>query len=82
VKYLYEYFLIILFLSVMANTTRTQLALGIGEFDRYTVSDETTITFCLKELKSLLAFSESVGIPVSINFETAGRYLKLFHLLL
>ncbi|RLU17917.1 hypothetical protein DMN91_010156 [Ooceraea biroi] len=46
---------------VMANTTRTQLALGIGEFERYTVSEnsQTSITFCLKELRSLLTFSEN-----------------------
>ncbi|XP_026828941.1 cell cycle checkpoint control protein RAD9A [Ooceraea biroi] len=64
---------------VMANTTRTQLALGIGEFERYTVSEnsQTSITFCLKELRSLLTFSENVGVPVSVHFETAGRPMLL-----
>lgn len=71
----------LLFLSVIANITRTQLALGIGEFDRYAVSNETTITFCLKEFRSLLTFSESAGIPVGVNFEAAGRYLELYHFL-
>lgn len=58
----------------MVNTTRTQLALGIGEFDRYTVGNETSVTFCLKEVRALLTFSESVGVPITANFETAGRY--------
>jgi len=58
----------------MVNTTRTQLAFGTGEFDRYVMGNETTITFCLKEVRALLTFSESIGIPMNINFETAGRY--------
>ncbi|KAL6258871.1 hypothetical protein P5V15_010816 [Pogonomyrmex californicus] len=63
--------------SVMVNTTRTQLALGIGEFDRYTIGNETSITFCLKEFRASLIFSESVGIPITANFETAGRPILL-----
>ncbi|XP_012220817.1 cell cycle checkpoint control protein RAD9A [Linepithema humile] len=59
--------------SVMANTMRTQLVLGVREFDRYTVDSETIITFCLKEVRALLTFSESVGVHISLNFETAGR---------
>ncbi|XP_012532856.2 cell cycle checkpoint control protein RAD9A [Monomorium pharaonis] len=59
--------------SVMVNTTRTQLALGIGEFDRYTIGNETSVTFCLKEVRALLVFSESVGVPITANFGTAGR---------
>lgn len=59
----------------MSNITRTQLALGRGEFDDYQVGHETVITFCMKELKAILAFSESVNLPVHLNFETAGRYI-------
>ncbi|KYN42615.1 Cell cycle checkpoint control protein RAD9A [Trachymyrmex septentrionalis] len=59
--------------SVMVNTTRTQLAFGIGEFDRYTIGNETSITFCVKEFKALLVFSESVGVPITASFGTAGR---------
>lgn len=63
----------------MINTTRTQLALGVGEFERYTVGNQTVITFCLKEFRALLTFSESVGVPVTAHFETAGRYIfKLY----
>ncbi|EFN67003.1 Cell cycle checkpoint control protein RAD9A [Camponotus floridanus] len=63
--------------SIMVNTTRTQLAFGTGEFDRYIMGNETTITFCLKEVRALLTFSESIGIPININFETAGRPMLL-----
>lgn len=62
----------------MVNTTRTQLALGIGEFDRYTIGNETSVTFCLKEVRALLAFSESVGVSIIASFGTAGRYTSNF----
>ncbi|XP_018395540.1 PREDICTED: cell cycle checkpoint control protein RAD9A [Cyphomyrmex costatus] len=59
--------------SLIVNTTRTQLAFGIGEFDRYMIGNETSVTFCLKEVKALLVFSESVGVPITASFGTAGR---------
>ncbi|KAL0131893.1 hypothetical protein PUN28_003034 [Cardiocondyla obscurior] len=59
--------------SVMPNITRTQVVLGAGEFNRYTVNNETNVTFCLKEVKALIAFSESANVPITINFEIAGR---------
>ncbi|KAG5326272.1 RAD9A protein, partial [Pseudoatta argentina] len=59
--------------SLMVNTIRTQLAFGIGEFDRYTIGNETSVTFCLKEVKALLVFSESVGVPITASFGIAGR---------
>lgn len=57
----------------LSNTTRTQLAFGKGEFDRYDIDSETSITFCMKEFKSILNFAEIVNIPISIYFEGAGR---------
>ncbi|XP_003706330.2 cell cycle checkpoint control protein Rad9 [Megachile rotundata] len=59
--------------SGLSNTTRTQLALGKGEFDRYDINSETSITFCMKEFKSLLTFAELVGVPIGTYFEGAGR---------
>ncbi|XP_020279673.1 cell cycle checkpoint control protein RAD9A isoform X2 [Pseudomyrmex gracilis] len=63
--------------SVMVNTTRTQLALSVGEFDRCIVGNETTITFCLKEVRAFLTFSESAGVPITVNFETTGKPMLL-----
>ncbi|XP_017881654.1 cell cycle checkpoint control protein RAD9A [Ceratina calcarata] len=57
----------------LSNTTRTQLVLAKGEFNRYDVSSETAITFCMKEFKSILSFAETVGASVSIYFGAAGR---------
>ncbi|XP_076232409.1 cell cycle checkpoint control protein Rad9 isoform X3 [Calliopsis andreniformis] len=59
--------------SGLSNTTRTQLALGRGEFDRYDISGDRAITFCMKEFKAFLIFAENVGIPVSIYFEEPGK---------
>ncbi|KAK9303742.1 hypothetical protein QLX08_004623 [Tetragonisca angustula] len=59
--------------SGLSNTIRTQFALGKGEFDRYDIGSETSITFCVKEFKSFLNFAESVVTPISIYFEEAGR---------
>ncbi|KOX71424.1 Cell cycle checkpoint control protein RAD9A [Melipona quadrifasciata] len=59
--------------SGLSNTIRTQFALGKGEFDRYDIGSETSITFCVKEFKSFLNFAESVVTPISMYFEEAGR---------
>ncbi|XP_076755058.1 cell cycle checkpoint control protein Rad9 isoform X2 [Xylocopa sonorina] len=59
--------------SGLSNTTRTQLAFGKGEFDRYEIGNETSITFCMKEFKSILSFAEMLGLSVNIYFEGAGR---------
>ncbi|XP_011869320.1 PREDICTED: cell cycle checkpoint control protein RAD9A [Vollenhovia emeryi] len=59
--------------SAMVNITRSQLALGVGEFDRYAIENETSVTFCLKEARALLAFSETASVPVTASFGTAGR---------
>ncbi|XP_012286979.1 cell cycle checkpoint control protein RAD9A [Orussus abietinus] len=59
--------------SDLCNITRTQLALARGEFDHYVMKEDTSITFCMKEFRALLNFSELVGLPVSIHFESAGR---------
>lgn len=57
----------------LSNTTRTQVALGKGEFDQYDIGSETSITFCMKEFKSILTFAEIANIPITIYFEGAGR---------
>ncbi|KZC09657.1 PREDICTED: cell cycle checkpoint control protein RAD9A [Dufourea novaeangliae] len=59
--------------SGLSNTTRTQVALGKGEFDKFDINSDTSITFCMKEFKAFLNFSETVGIPLSMFFEQAGK---------
>ncbi|KAL0818204.1 hypothetical protein ABMA28_008710 [Loxostege sticticalis] len=52
---------------------RTQISLKPAEFDSYTIGEETTITFTLKEFKALLAFAEALNLPLQLHFETTGR---------
>ncbi|KAF7998000.1 hypothetical protein HCN44_009398 [Aphidius gifuensis] len=56
-----------------SHVTRTQLSLSIGEFDNYTVGENSCVTFCLKELRSILSFAEQVMVPIDITFESAGK---------
>lgn len=51
----------------------TELCLSSEEFDHFVVSLQTSITFCLKELRGLLVFAESTGLPISVYFDEPGR---------
>ncbi|KAL1261510.1 hypothetical protein QQF64_006775 [Cirrhinus molitorella] len=50
----------------------TELCLSAEEFDHFAVSTQTSITFCLKELRGLLVFAESSGLPISMYFDEPG----------
>lgn len=43
------------------------------EFENYKITENTTITFCMRELRAILHFAESLNISVSANFETGGK---------
>ncbi|XP_052261138.1 cell cycle checkpoint control protein RAD9A-like isoform X5 [Dreissena polymorpha] len=51
----------------------TNLSLEPEEFDNCQVGVDTEVTFCLKELRAILAFSEVTTLPLTLTFETAGR---------
>ncbi|KAL2077848.1 hypothetical protein ACEWY4_027352 [Coilia grayii] len=55
----------------------TELCLSSEEFDHFSVSLQTSITFCLKELRGLLVFAESTGLPISVFFDDPGRPVVL-----
>ena len=52
---------------------RTQMTLVPEEFDSFQVGVDTEVTFCLKELRAILAFSESANMPLSVHFESPGK---------
>ncbi|KAL4223119.1 Cell cycle checkpoint control protein rad9b [Mactra antiquata] len=51
----------------------TNLSLQPEEFDYCQIGVDTEVTFCLKELRAILGFSEVTTLPVTLKFETAGR---------
>ncbi|XP_077465007.1 cell cycle checkpoint control protein RAD9A isoform X2 [Stigmatopora argus] len=63
--------------SAQSKATLTELFLTSEEFKHFAVRAQTSITFCLKELRGLLPFAETVGLPISIYFDEPGSPLVL-----
>ncbi|CAG0882404.1 unnamed protein product [Darwinula stevensoni] len=61
----------------LGKVVHTELCLEAGEFDHYAVKKETDVTFYLKDLKSVLQFTEAVNLPIEIFFDTGGLPLIL-----
>ncbi|TRY83919.1 hypothetical protein DNTS_014662 [Danionella cerebrum] len=58
--------------SDSSRAMMTELCLNSEEFDQFTIKTQTSITFCLKELRGLLGFAESSCLPVTIYFDEPG----------
>ena len=56
-----------------SNVIHTQMRLSPQEFQSFQVGLNTEVTFCLKELRAVLHFSESANLPLSIYFESPGK---------
>ncbi|XP_031443289.1 cell cycle checkpoint control protein RAD9A-like [Clupea harengus] len=59
--------------SDQSKAMMTELYLSSEEFEDFVVTLQTSITFCLKELRGLLVFAESTGLPISVYFDEPGR---------
>ncbi|KAK2849077.1 hypothetical protein Q5P01_008911 [Channa striata] len=55
----------------------TELCLASDEFDHFAVQSHSSVTFCLKELRGLLLFAESTGLPISLYFDEPGSPVVL-----
>jgi hypothetical protein len=55
----------------------TELSMHPGEFEAYSIGQPASLTFCLKELKSLIGFAEPLGLPLTASFTAGGEPLVL-----
>ncbi|XP_042077642.1 cell cycle checkpoint control protein RAD9A isoform X4 [Haplochromis burtoni] len=55
----------------------TELCLASDEFDHFAAQAHNSVTFCLKELRGLLVFAESTGLPVSMYLDEPGSPVVL-----
>ncbi|KAL9834135.1 cell cycle checkpoint control protein RAD9B isoform 3-T3 [Geothlypis trichas] len=56
-----------------SRTMLTEIQLSPEEFDYFQVGVDSEVTFCLKELRGLLAFSEATSVPVCVHLDRSGR---------
>uniref|UniRef100_A0A8C5HIJ6 Cell cycle checkpoint control protein RAD9A n=1 Tax=Gouania willdenowi TaxID=441366 RepID=A0A8C5HIJ6_GOUWI len=64
-------------LSERSKAMVTELCLASDEFDHFAVHAHNSVTFCLKELRGLLVFAESTGLPISMYFDEPGSPVVL-----
>ncbi|XP_010602735.1 cell cycle checkpoint control protein RAD9B isoform X1 [Fukomys damarensis] len=61
----------------LTNSVYSEILVGPDEFDFFQVGLDTEVTFCCKELKGMLIFSEATHVPMSIHFDFPGKPLAL-----
>ena len=52
---------------------RTEITVGKEEFEDFNVAQSTKLTFCLKELRAILAFAEPLGLQLQCRMGDAGE---------
>nr|KAF6403957.1 RAD9 checkpoint clamp component B [Molossus molossus] len=59
------------------SSVYSEMSVGPDEFDFFQIGVDTEITFCFKELKGMLIFSEAIHAPISIHFDFPGKPMAL-----
>ncbi|XP_062943801.1 cell cycle checkpoint control protein RAD9B [Cynocephalus volans] len=61
----------------LTNSVHSEMCFGTDEFEFFQIGVDTEITFCFKELKGMLSFSEATHTPISIYFDFPGKPMAL-----
>nr|XP_023395059.1 cell cycle checkpoint control protein RAD9B isoform X5 [Loxodonta africana] len=61
----------------LTNSVYSEMSVGPDEFDFFQIGVDTEVTFCFKELKGMLTFSEAIHAPISIYFDFPGKPMAL-----
>uniref|UniRef100_F6VIB7 RAD9 checkpoint clamp component B n=1 Tax=Equus caballus TaxID=9796 RepID=F6VIB7_HORSE len=61
----------------LTSSVHSEMFVGPDEFDFFQIGVDTEITFCFKELKGMLIFSEATHAPISIHFDFPGKPMAL-----
>nr|XP_025874688.1 cell cycle checkpoint control protein RAD9B [Vulpes vulpes] len=61
----------------LTNSVYSEMFVGADEFDFFQIGVDTEITFCFKELKGMLIFSEATHAPIAIHFDFPGKPMAL-----
>ncbi|XP_013359106.1 PREDICTED: cell cycle checkpoint control protein RAD9B isoform X3 [Chinchilla lanigera] len=57
----------------LTDSVYSEMLIDPDEFDFFQIGLDTEITFCSKELKGMLIFSEATRVPISIHFDFPGK---------
>ncbi|XP_050014857.1 cell cycle checkpoint control protein RAD9B isoform X3 [Alexandromys fortis] len=61
----------------LSSSVYSEMSFGPEEFDFFQVGLDTEVTFCFRELKGILTFSEVMHAPISIYFDFPGKPVVL-----
>jgi len=51
----------------------TQLTMQPAEFEEFQIAKDSNVTYCLKELRSLISFADALNLPVKASFSEGGE---------
>ncbi|XP_014919242.3 cell cycle checkpoint control protein RAD9B isoform X1 [Acinonyx jubatus] len=61
----------------LTSSVYSEMFVGPDEFDFFQIGVDSEITFCFKELKGILTFSEATHAPIAIHFDFPGKPMAL-----
>ena len=59
------------------KTINTDFSMQPVEFELFRISEDTRVTFCMKEFRSFMLFAEYLNVPIRANFSVGGSPLIL-----